>query len=103
MSQKKVSVYGNVKVYRKIWKTRKDGVRQRYRTRRPNKSKRFDLKGTGTQLKQAVAVLKEHNVAPQKRFNEINLKGQTKQEIEAELEPFFSEDDWIDDESGVQS
>ena len=67
MTRKKmiVSVYGRSR----IWRQRKDGHWQRYWC-----STRFDLKGTGQQLRRSVRLIADKKLAPKKRFVRIQAR-----------------------------
>lgn len=60
-----VAVYGKTM----MWKTRRDGVRQRYKV-----SVRFEFKGTRKQLQRAVDMVRREKLVPLTRFMMIGAK-----------------------------
>lgn len=59
---KQLALYGRTT----IWKTRKDGVRQRYWT-----STRFEFKGTGSNLRKAFTLALDKKYVPKMRYVKV--------------------------------
>jgi hypothetical protein len=60
---KQIAVYGRSR----IWKTRKDKVRQRYWT-----TTRFEIKGTGPNLYKAYKYIRDHHLVPKRRYVKVS-------------------------------
>ena len=80
---KMIAVYGHysteVNVLERVWKTRKDGIKQRYwvqsgRTEIQSFSGRFEFHGTGRNLARAVMMTDHLVPRPRKRFQVVSAK-----------------------------
>ena len=97
---KMISIYGTKTITKqhtykqRYWKTRKDGVKQRYwkkvtRKQRYHASTRFDISGTGKDIKKAITQVLKRPLVPKERFVEVEAK-----DLARDYSKFAEEGEW---------